>query len=132
VILVKLHQFDAQDRHQMRVATDAVPADPTRARDGVEVHPLYAAAGEDVRLEAWAPGAAIAYDPRGGIEVFVLAGGFEEAGARFARWDWLRLPAGAPLTAVSGPEGARVWIKEGHLARALEATVAEPATVQGT
>ena len=30
-------------------------------------------------------------------------------------WDWLRLPVGSALNATAGPEGARVWIKTGHL-----------------
>ena len=40
-----------------------------------------------------------------------------EGGEDFAEWSWLRLPKGAPLNAVAGPDGAEVWVKEGHLAK---------------
>jgi ABC-type nitrate/sulfonate/bicarbonate transport system substrate-binding protein len=39
-----------------------------------------------------------------------------EGGEDFAPQSWLRLPAGARLTAAAGPNGAKVWIKSGHLA----------------
>ncbi len=116
VIMVKLHQFDAEDRHQMKVDMTTTASDADRARDGVTVQPLFADTREDVRVETWAPGADIRLDVPGGIEVFVLDGQFEEAGEGFGVWDWLRLPAGATLTATAGPDGARVWVKSGHLA----------------
>ena len=51
-----------------------------KGRDGVRVMPLFKDAREDVRLEQWAPGAAIEFDPDGGLEVLVLEGGFREGG----------------------------------------------------
>ncbi|MCV6584405.1 MAG: cupin domain-containing protein [Marinibacterium sp.] len=112
-ILVKLHQFDADDRHQMAVEMGGVA--PRPGADGVQVAPLYSDAREDVRLEHWDPGAQITLDLPGGIEIFVLDGGFAEGGARFERWDWLRLPPGAVLQARAGADGARLWVKAGHL-----------------
>ena len=44
-----------------------------------------------------------------------FASGFEESGDQFVKHSWLRLPIGAVLTAITGPEGAMVWVKEGHL-----------------
>jgi hypothetical protein len=78
--------------------------------------PLYADARETVRIETWAPGAAVALDAPGGLEVFVIEGGFREGADALDRWDWLRLPPGARLDAIAGPAGARVWLKTGHLA----------------
>jgi len=103
-ILVKLHQFDPADRTQVRVDTG----------DGAQ--PLFRDAREDVRMESWAPGAEVPLDTAGGMEVFVISGGFSEGGDTLGPWDWLRLPDGAQATAKAGPEGARVWVKSGHLA----------------
>ncbi|MEL7346662.1 MAG: cupin domain-containing protein [Pseudomonadota bacterium] len=115
-IMVKLHQFDPADRTHVRVATDkAAPVDAA-GREGVAVLPLFADAHEEVRLETWAPGTAVTIEAPQGLEVFVIDGGFEEAGDRLAPWDWLRLPPGDKLNAVAGATGAKVWIKAGHLA----------------
>ena len=114
-IFVKLWQFDADDRTPVRIRTAdgifyAVPNRP-----GVELLPLFTDAREDVRLERWAPDAEVFLDLPGGLEVLVLEGGFHEGGDIFVPQSWLRLPAGARLTAKAGPSGARVWIKAGHL-----------------
>ena len=118
VIFVKLWQFDPDDRAEVRIdaATADTQADPERA--GVTVTPLFRDAREDVRLEAWAPGAGLDFTPSNGLEALVLDGSFEEGGEVFRPWSWLRLPTGARLQAVAGPEGARLWVKEGHLAHA--------------
>ena len=115
-ILVKLWQFDPADAIQMARDTATGTFAEAPQCPGVAVQRLYHDAREDVRLETWAPGTRIADTWAGGGEIFVLDGGFEEGGETFAPWDWLRLPPGARLDAVAGPEGARVWIKSGHLA----------------
>lgn len=102
-ILVKLHQFDPDDRHQMRV--DASGGSAT----------LYADARETVRIEVLAPGQSLRLQAEGGMEVFVLDGQVQEGGDDLHPWDWLRLPVGADCAAVAGPEGARLWTKSGHL-----------------
>ncbi|MEO1457257.1 MAG: cupin, partial [Pseudomonadota bacterium] len=117
-ILVKLHQFDPEDRTHVRIATDKAVPVAAEGRPGVAVLPLFADGREEVRIERWAPGARIALQPRAGLELFVLEGAVEEGGARLEPWDWLRLPVGADLEATAGPEGARVWIKTDHLGTA--------------
>ncbi len=114
-ILVKLCQFDPDDRTHVIVATDKLNPVPTADRPGVAIAPLYADAREDVRIETWAPDAEIALDAPGGLEAFVLAGGYSEGGETFTAESWLRLPPGARLNGTAGGEGARVWIKSGHL-----------------
>ena len=116
-IFVKLWQFDPEDRHEVRLDTATVPSTTIPGRPGVEVAPLFRDTGEDVRLERWTPGAAIVYQPEGGIELLVLEGGFTEGGETFVPQSWLRLPPGASLTATAGAQGCRVWVKEGHLGR---------------
>jgi hypothetical protein len=81
----------------------------------VRVLTLFRDAREDVRLEQWAPGAAIGADPDGGLEVLVLKGGFSEGGETYGAQSWLRLPIGEHFSARAATDGCRVWIKEGHL-----------------
>lgn len=105
VILVKLHQFEPDDRNQFH-------KDIGSSGDVA----LHQDAQEHVRVLDWPADAKVPLDTTGGAEIFVLRGGFTESGQAFAPWDWLRLPDSAPATAIAGPAGARVWIKTGHLA----------------
>ncbi len=105
-ILVKLHQFDPDDRQQVRI-------DSTGASEGGMQ--LYADPFEDVRIETWEAGQTVSLDASGGMEVFVIDGAVTEGGDKLGPWDWLRLPVGTSATATAGAEGARVWIKSGHL-----------------
>ena len=116
VIFVKLRQFDPADRTSVRIETlDAVPG-AAEGRPGVQVIPLFQDAHEEVRIEIWSPGALITLEAPGGFEALVIEGGFEEGAETFRQNSWLRLPAGATLTARAGGDGARLWVKTGHLA----------------
>lgn len=123
-ILVKLWQMDPEDRSHVRIDTNRIGAVPVADRPGISATPLYRTGGEDVRIETWAPGTAVSAGDVAGAELFVLEGGFEENGERFGPFSWLRLPPGDRAALVAGPEGARVWIKTGHLA---EIRIPEPA-----
>jgi hypothetical protein len=115
ILFVKLWQFDLSDRTQVEIKTGPSLYGPTTGRAGVELIPLFRDNREEVRLERWAPGAAISMAAPGGAEVLVLDGGFCEGGERFEVQSWLRLPAGSTLQAKAGPEGCQVWVKTGHL-----------------
>lgn len=115
VLFVKLWQFDPADRTEMRIETADLPYRPAAGRPGVEILPLFRDADEDVRLERWAPGVAVAQKLPGGAEFLVLAGDFAEAGERFEAQSWLRLPSGGELRATAGPAGCTLWLKTGHL-----------------
>src|SRR5271167_3942422 len=117
ILFVKLWQFDLSDRTQVGINSGPMPYRPATGRPGVELIPLFCDSREDVRLERWAPGAAITMTMPGGAEVLVLDGGFDEGGERFEAQSWLRLPAGSTLAAKAGPEGCKVWVKTGHLLR---------------
>lgn len=118
-IFVKLWQFDPADRAHVRIDTASRTFSPEPDRAGVETMALFADAFENVRLERWAPGAAIKLDLPGGGEFFVLDGGFEERVERFVSGSWLRLPPGERLMAAAGPSGCKLWVKTGHLAGRL-------------
>src|SRR3954470_23373660 len=107
IIFVKLWQFASDDRTEVRIDSNQQAFAPTRGRPEVEILSLFRDAREDVRLERWAADAEIALDAPGGIEVLVLDGGFAEGGEIFTPQSWLRLPAGARLSAKAGPEGTR-------------------------
>ena len=103
-ILVKLHQFDPDDR-----------AVVCRSIEGVEQVPLFQDANETVEVRTWKPGERVELNASGGLELFVIEGDFIESGEVFDKWDWLRLPPGTHSSVLAGDSGARVWIKSGHL-----------------
>jgi len=114
-ILVKLWQFDPDDRSSIRIDMNKIGTVNVTGRPGVSETPLFKDAREDVRVERWEPGTSVTVDTNGGAELFVLDGTFEESGEQFHRHSWLRLPTNTQATVNSGARGARVWIKSGHL-----------------
>lgn len=114
-ILVKLWQFQGDDRLSIHINTSDKPFAAVSNYGGVARQALYRDDYEDVRLERWVGGARIAAGVPGGIEIFVLGGAFVESGERFDRQSWLRLPPGQPMEATVMSEGALVWVKSGHL-----------------
>jgi ChrR Cupin-like domain len=114
-MFVKLWQLDLTDRSHVLVDTNKKALVDVKGRDGVRAMPLFRDDREDVRLEQWAPAAAIEVNPDGGLEVLVLEGGFSESGETFSAQSWLRLPIGAHFSARAATDGCRVWVKEGHL-----------------
>ena len=117
-LLVKLWQFDANDRTQVRVDTCQRAYQPDPLRAGVEVMPIYEDGYEAVALERWRACARVSLRAPAGLELVVLDGSFTD-GSDFCRYQsWLRLPPGSLVRAQAGPQGCRMWIKTGHLARA--------------
>lgn len=115
VIFVKLWQFDLNDRTHVRTHIDEISLirDPKRA--GVRITNLFQDHREEVRIEKWDAGAEVSLDTSGGAEVLVLEGSFEEGNDTFVPQSWLRIPIAGKLLAKAGSEGARVWVKTGHL-----------------
>ncbi len=115
VIFVKLWQFDPADQAQTMIHTDRLPALASMGRPGIEIQPLFRDTREDVRIETWAPGTRSAIDTAGGAELLVLTGQLTDGEDQLAPQSWLRVPDGAALAPAAGPDGAKVWIKTGHL-----------------
>ena len=115
VIFVKLWQFDPDDRTQVRLRFDQLASAGDPRRPGVAITPLFSDTRENVRLETWAPGTTVEVTDDGGIELLVLEGGAETDAGLLRQRSWLRVPVGETLKAVATAEGARVWIKTGHL-----------------
>lgn len=111
-IFVKLWQFDMADRTQLRKDMDAQLGAPV---DGVATARLYEDAREVVSYSKLDPGATLRSDASGGIEMLVIDGAVAVDGEVLQKHDWLRLPQGQKLLATAAADGARVWMKTGHL-----------------
>lgn len=107
-IFVKLWQFDMDDRNQINI-------DMNKAAEDSDNVALFNDAREHVSFHTWGPSDEVEMElPRGG-EFLVLEGGFEEGGDNLRKHSWLRLPEGASFKVKVGSEGAKVWMKTGHL-----------------
>jgi hypothetical protein len=115
-IFVKLWQFDPQDRTPVRRHGEPSTRWTDASRPAVVFSPLFKDKNEDVRMEWWPANSRMELDLPGGGEFLVLEGGFTEGGECFESQSWLRLPAGGQLQADVGVQGAKVWIKLGHVA----------------
>lgn len=113
-ILVKLWQFDPEDRTQLTIDTNA--QDPRPVADGISEIPLFEDSRERVRIELWDASANVTVTDHKGFEALVIEGSFSEHGEIFEKNSWLRLPPGMALDATAGPKGARLWVKSDHLA----------------
>lgn len=114
-IFVKLWQFDPQDQEQFAVDLNTADLTPDENLAGVSRHVLAARDYEHVSLEHWKPGTDVALADEGGLEILVLDGTISVDGVSYSEQDWLRLPAGETAGVIAGDEGARLWIKRGHL-----------------
>ncbi len=111
-IFVKLWQFDMDDRTQFRKTMHDALSAPV---SGVATAVLHQDARETVSYLAMEPGASFASDALGGIELLVIDGALRVGADVLGRTGWLRLPEGAVLSASAGGDGAKVWMKSGHL-----------------
>ena len=115
VIFVKLWQFDPEDQAPVRVVMQDAPASDDPVRPGVQVTPLFSNAEEVVAMETWAPGVSASWVAEGGLEILMLEGSGVESGDTLRQGSWLRVPDGGTVAFEAGPDGARFWIKTGHL-----------------
>ncbi|MEH2625299.1 quercetin dioxygenase-like cupin family protein [Bradyrhizobium sp. AZCC 1719] len=113
-IFVRLWQFRESDDDQIvRRPAEGRPLEPrSGAASAIE---LFDDAFENVRFESWMPGKAIMVENARGLEMLVLAGSLSIGDQMLTSQSWVRLPVGQALRAVSGPEGAKVWVKEAPL-----------------
>ncbi|MEM1235765.1 MAG: cupin domain-containing protein [Pseudomonadota bacterium] len=114
-IFVKLWQFDMEDRNQFRKTMAEELATPV---DGVATAQLHKDARETVTYSQLDPGTVLEIDDAGGTELLVLSGSISEGGDVLNKGGWLRAPAGQKLSATAGADGAKVWVKTGHLVHA--------------
>ena len=116
VIFVKLRQFDSSDRTEVRTNINELSAIENANRSGVTVIPLFKDEREEVRVEQWQANTKIEVDASGGAELLVLEGSFIEGKDKLVTLSWLRVPTNNRIVAQTGAQGAKVWLKIGHLA----------------
>ena len=114
-IFVKLWQFDPEDQEQSAVDMNVAELTPDPDLEGVRRNVLASRDYEHVALEQWKPETHVALTDKGGIEVLVIGGVVKSGPETLSANDWLRLPEGEKMTLVAGHEGARIWMKSGHL-----------------
>ncbi|WFU04716.1 cupin domain-containing protein (plasmid) [Rhizobium sp. CB3171] len=113
-IFVRLWQFRKGD--DVQIVRQPGEGEAASLRDGAETaRVLFEDEKEQVSLENWQPDFAIAVENRRGLEFFVLSGSLTVRGELLELQSWGRLPAGEPLEAMTGPEGAQIWIKDAPL-----------------
>jgi anti-sigma factor ChrR (cupin superfamily) len=111
-IFVKLWQFDMDDRTQFRKTMADELSAPV---NGVATATLHKDSREEVTYSHLDAGATLTSDAEGGIELLVIDGSVTTESDDLNKNSWLRLPDGQNLSATAGPEGAKVWMKTGHL-----------------
>jgi len=113
-IFVRLWQFRDADREQIvrRPAQGRALEPRPGAASATE---LFDDGFENVRFETWGAGKAIMVENPRGLEALVLAGSLSVGDDMLSSQSWIRLPPGAALRAVSGPQGAQIWFKDAPL-----------------
>lgn len=112
VIFVKLWQFAFEDRDQLQKNMDAEL--PT-ASDGIAKAILYEDSREIVTYNQINADTTIVLSEEGGIELYVLRGSLINDHKSLVEGSWLRLPIGQSWKGRASKEGARFWMKSGHL-----------------
>lgn len=115
VLFVKLHQFDNED--DAPVVVDTRQADwPLQYAPGVEAMRLHRFRQEQVFLVRFAPNTALEeHTPDGGAEILVIGGRLGDENGSYPAGTWLRFPDQSRRRALSGEEGALLYLKVGHL-----------------
>ena len=115
LLFVKLRQFTPGDLESVRISTRATPWRQGLV-PGLSVMPLHSHDGIDTALVRWAPNTRFnAHSHPGGEEILVLDGIFSDEGGDYETGAWLRNPRWSRHTPFTGPQGALIYVKVGHL-----------------
>jgi len=113
-IFVRLWQFREGDHAQ--IVRQPGEGGTTALRDGAtSVRVLFDDGAEHVTLEDWRPNAVVTLANPRGLELLVLSGALILSEETLTTQSWHRQPAGQPLVARAGVDGARLWIKDAPL-----------------
>jgi anti-sigma factor ChrR (cupin superfamily) len=118
VLFVKLRQVAAADTQRVVIDTRAARWSQGLV-PGLTVLPLHEHGSEHVALVRWAP--MTRFRPHqhwGGEEILVLDGVFEDKHGTYPKGTWLRSPHLSAHHPFTGPQGALIYVKTGHLAAA--------------
>jgi anti-sigma factor ChrR (cupin superfamily) len=82
--------------------------------------PLHEFDGISTALVRWGPNTRFSSHAHpGGEEIFVLEGRFRDEHGEYPAGSWLRNPRWSRHTPFTGPEGALIYVKVGHLGAEL-------------
>lgn len=113
-LLVKLHQFQADDHQQIALDTEGEPWLPGQGQ--LRVKPLYTHGTESAALVFWPKGEEFVFHRHaGGEEIFVISGCLADEHGKYPAGTWLRSPHMSTHTPFA-PEETVIWVKVGHLA----------------
>ena len=115
IIFVKLWQFQPDDRTHVRLQTDLMQSAAHPNFKNVAVTPLYKDTFEEVSLLHFKPNADMVINAQGGAELLVLEGSLDEQADTLVKNSWLRVPINSTVNVKAGNNGAKVWLKTGHL-----------------
>ncbi len=118
VLFVKQYPFAVDDTQRVVIDTRAarwyqglVP--------GLTVLPLHEHGAEHVALVRWASSTRFRrHHHRGGEEILVLEGVFEDEHGTYPKGSWLRSPHLSEHDPFTGPDGALIYVTTGHLGAA--------------
>lgn len=112
-IFVKLHQFDTNDRQQVRIDTQNAPFRP--GQGNLKVLPLHQHGTESTALVWWpANEKFVLHRHMGGEEIYVISGEFIDEHGRYPAGSWIR----SPHLSTHHPyveEDTLILVKTGHL-----------------
>ena len=114
VLLVKLHQFQANDSDHITIDTHSTEWLP--GNGNLQVMPLHSFGTEHVALVKWPAGER--FQPHthfGGEEIYVINGEFKDELGSYPAGTWIR----SPHLSSHNPyvdEDTLIWVKVGHLA----------------
>ena len=112
VILVKLHQFNADDEAHVVVDTHTTPF---RTEGNIEALPLHTHGTEQVCLLRLPTGETLpARASAGGEEIYVISGAISDEQGNYGAGCWLRGPRLSAAT-LRADEDSLIWHKSGHL-----------------
>jgi anti-sigma factor ChrR (cupin superfamily) len=115
IILVKLWQFQPEDRTQVRININEIKPVLQANNPELLVTSLFNDEFEQVSILDIQPNAIVKLEPQGGAELFVLQGSANEQDTHLLKHSWLRLPIGDPVLIKAGQNGVKIWLKTGHL-----------------
>ena len=114
LLLVKLNMFQAKDMTSVNINTQTLGW-REGVVDGLSVKPLHSFKTEHTALVRWQPGTEFhTHTHRGGEEIFVLEGVFEDEQGKYAQGSWLRNPHYSQHTPFS-TNGCTILVKIGHI-----------------
>ncbi len=115
LILVKLHQFDAEDRGSVVIDTNSSKWQ-AGGQPGIDYLPLHRFGSEQVKLVRWAPRTSFPqHRHEGGAEVFVVDGTYYDEHGEYPAGTWVRNPHQSTHAPYTRAEGALLYARTGHL-----------------